>query len=46
MEDFPMLITVFIPILIILLMLLAAAIKILREYQRGVVFTLGRFYRR
>ena len=38
-----MLITVFIPILIILLMLLAAAIKILREYQRGVVFTLGRF---
>jgi len=38
-----MLITIFIPIIVILLMLLAAAIKILREYQRGVVFTLGRF---
>lgn len=38
-----MLITVFIPIIVILLMLLAAAIKILREYERGVVFTLGRF---
>lgn len=29
--------------LVILLILLAAAIKILREYERGVVFTLGRF---
>ncbi|MFN3522283.1 MAG: slipin family protein [Phenylobacterium sp.] len=31
------------PILILLLALLASAIKILREYERGVVFTLGRF---
>ena len=31
------------PIIIILLVFLASAIKILREYQRGVVFTLGRF---
>jgi regulator of protease activity HflC (stomatin/prohibitin superfamily) len=38
-----MLITILAPIIVILLMLLAAAIKILREYQRGVVFTLGRF---
>ena len=38
-----MLITILAPIIIILLMTLAAAIKILREYQRGVVFTLGRF---
>ena len=38
-----MLITIFIPIIVVLLVLLAAAIKILREYQRGVVFTLGRF---
>lgn len=38
-----MFIAIFVPIIIILLMLLAASIKILREYQRGVVFTLGRF---
>lgn len=38
-----MLITILVPIIVILLMLLAAAIKILREYERGVVFTLGRF---
>jgi len=31
------------PIIILLLIVLAAAIKILREYVRGVVFTLGRF---
>ncbi len=31
------------PIIIILVVFLASAIKILREYQRGVVFTLGRF---
>ena len=30
-------------IAIMLIILLAAAIKILREYERGVVFTLGRF---
>ncbi|WP_011582680.1 MULTISPECIES: slipin family protein [Chelativorans] len=29
--------------LVILLILLASAVKILREYERGVVFTLGRF---
>jgi regulator of protease activity HflC (stomatin/prohibitin superfamily) len=33
----------YIPAVILLLMLLMAAIKILREYERGVVFTLGRF---
>lgn len=31
-----------VPVLI-LLIIVAAAIKILREYERGVVFTLGRF---
>jgi regulator of protease activity HflC (stomatin/prohibitin superfamily) len=31
------------PVAILLLVFLTAAIKILREYQRGVVFTLGRF---
>tara|TARA_R110000868_G_scaffold177472_4_gene416452 strand:+ start:819 stop:1580 length:762 start_codon:yes stop_codon:yes gene_type:complete len=31
------------PIIIILIVFLASAVKILREYQRGVVFTLGRF---
>jgi regulator of protease activity HflC (stomatin/prohibitin superfamily) len=31
------------PILIVLIILIAASIKILREYERGVVFTLGRF---
>ncbi|WP_230970343.1 slipin family protein [Nitrogeniibacter aestuarii] len=31
------------PILIVLIALIAASIKILREYERGVVFTLGRF---
>ena len=33
----------YVPIAIILLAVLGAAIKILREYERGVVFTLGRF---
>ncbi len=31
------------PILVMLIALLALAIRILREYERGVVFTLGRF---
>ena len=30
-------------IVMILIILLASAIRILREYERGVVFTLGRF---
>ncbi len=33
----------FIGILIIALMLLASAVRVLREYERGVVFRLGRF---
>ena len=31
------------PVVILLVVLIAAAIKVLREYERGVVFTLGRF---
>lgn len=31
------------PVLVVLFALLAASIRILREYERGVVFTLGRF---
>ena len=30
-------------LLVVVVMFLAAAIRILREYERGVVFTLGRF---
>lgn len=33
----------YVPIVVVLFAVLAAAIKILREYERGVVFTLGRF---
>lgn len=33
----------YIPAIVMLLVFLSAAIKILREYERGVVFTLGRF---
>jgi regulator of protease activity HflC (stomatin/prohibitin superfamily) len=33
----------YMPAIVILFIFLAAAIKILREYERGVVFTLGRF---
>jgi len=33
----------YIPLIVLLLIFLMAAIKILREYERGVVFTLGRF---
>jgi regulator of protease activity HflC (stomatin/prohibitin superfamily) len=33
----------FAPLVILLIALLWAAIKILREYERGVIFTLGRF---
>jgi regulator of protease activity HflC (stomatin/prohibitin superfamily) len=32
-------------LLIVILILLVSAIRILREYERGVVFMLGRFYR-
>jgi regulator of protease activity HflC (stomatin/prohibitin superfamily) len=35
--------TFYIALLLILIAILASAIKILREYERGVVFTLGRF---
>ena len=35
--------TFFIPIIVIVVVFLATAVKILREYERGVVFTLGRF---
>lgn len=35
----------FFSILVILLALLAAAFRVLREYERGVVFQLGRFWR-
>jgi len=31
------------PIVVVLIILLAASIRVLREYERGVVFTLGRF---
>ena len=33
----------YIPLIVIAVLFLMAAIKILREYERGVVFTLGRF---
>lgn len=33
----------YIPAIIIVLVFLTAAIKVLREYERGVIFTLGRF---
>ena len=33
----------FSPIIIVLIVLVFMAIKILNEYERGVVFTLGRF---
>src|SRR3546814_14689159 len=33
----------YIPAFVLVLLFLTAAIKILREYERGVVFTLGRF---
>ncbi len=32
-------------VLIVVLVLLASALRVLREYERGVVFMLGRFYR-
>jgi regulator of protease activity HflC (stomatin/prohibitin superfamily) len=31
-------------VIVVLLILLASSIKILREYERGVIFTLGRFW--
>jgi regulator of protease activity HflC (stomatin/prohibitin superfamily) len=36
---------VYFPLLVALLLLLFSAIKILREYERGVVFQLGRFWK-
>ena len=35
----------FLPLLVILLALLVSALRILREYERGVVFQLGRFWK-
>lgn len=35
----------FITLAVVLVLLLISAIRILREYERGVVFTLGRFYK-
>lgn len=35
--------TYFLPLIVIVAALLAMAIKIFREYERGVIFTLGRF---
>jgi regulator of protease activity HflC (stomatin/prohibitin superfamily) len=35
----------FLPLLVILLALLVSAFRILREYERGVVFQLGRFWK-
>jgi regulator of protease activity HflC (stomatin/prohibitin superfamily) len=35
----------YLPILLVLALLLMSAIKILREYERGVVFQLGRFWK-
>jgi len=32
-------------VLVVLVLLIANTIKILREYERGVIFTLGRFYK-
>jgi regulator of protease activity HflC (stomatin/prohibitin superfamily) len=37
------LLTFILPVVILVLIILFSAIKILREYERGVVFTLGRF---
>jgi len=34
---------VYLPILVIVVGIFAASVRILREYERGVVFTLGRF---
>lgn len=33
----------YLPLVVLLLLFLMAAVKILREYERGVIFTLGRF---
>src|SRR5690606_34168461 len=42
-DPMPFDLAVYLPIVIILVAILATAIRILREYERGVVFTLGRF---
>jgi regulator of protease activity HflC (stomatin/prohibitin superfamily) len=36
---------VYFPLLLLAILLLASAIKVLREYERGVVFQLGRFWK-
>ncbi len=36
---------VYVPIIVVVLVLAASAFKILREYERGVIFLLGRFQR-
>ena len=39
------LLLMYFPILLVIAVILASAIKILREYERGVVFQLGRFWK-
>lgn len=39
------LLTAFLPVIVILIFFLSSAINIMQEYERGVVFTLGRFSR-
>ncbi len=36
---------VWVGVVVLLVILVASAIRILREYERGVVFTLGRFWK-
>lgn len=39
----PIALSFILPVVVLVVIILSAAIKILREYERGVVFTLGRF---
>jgi hypothetical protein len=45
LEALPKLISWVIPLIILAVIILPQAIRILREYERGVVFTLGRFWK-
>jgi regulator of protease activity HflC (stomatin/prohibitin superfamily) len=44
-EELAMYLPLYFPLILLLAVLAASAIKVLREYQRGVVFQLGRFWK-
>jgi regulator of protease activity HflC (stomatin/prohibitin superfamily) len=44
LEDVARLVSWFVPIILLAVVILPQAVRILREYERGVIFRLGKLY--